>query len=139
MEYEDGHVVKPHYHQSAQLIYAASGVMEVTVADGMFLVPPQRAVWVPAGTRHQMRVRGHVAFRTVYIWVDDCPRPLPVEPRSVQVSGLLRELILRASEIPTGSEREPRNARLLQLLVDEIEVTPEPALHLPTGKVSRPD
>jgi AraC-like DNA-binding protein len=137
MEYEDGHVVKPHYHQSAQLIYAASGVMEVTVADGMFLVPPQRAVWVPAGTRHQMRVRGHVAFRTVYIWVDDCPRPLPVEPRSVQVSGLLRELILRASEIPTGSEREPRNARLLQLLVDEIEVTPEPALHLPTGKDPR--
>src|SRR5260370_2917730 len=62
---------------------------------------------------------------------------LPAEPRSVRVSGLLRELIHRASEIPVGTESEPRNARLLQLLVDEIEVTPQGALHLPTGKDPR--
>jgi len=137
MEYEDGHVVPPHEHRRAQLVFAASGVMEVTVADGMFLVPPQRAVWVPGGTRHQMRARGHLAFRSVYIWTDFYPARLPDEPRSVRVSGLLRELILRASEIPFGTESEPRNARLLQLLVDEIEVTPERALHLPTGKDPR--
>jgi AraC-like DNA-binding protein len=136
-EYEDGHVVPSHDHQRAQLIFAANGVMEVTVAQGMFLVPPQRAVWVPSRTRHQMRARGQVTFRTVYIWTDFCPPHLPAEPRSVHVSGLLRELILRASEIPVGAESEPRNLRLLQLLVDEIEVTPERALHLPTGKDPR--
>jgi AraC-like DNA-binding protein len=136
-EYEDGHVVPPHDHQRAQLIFAAKGVMEVTVAKGMFLVPPQRAVWIPSRTQHQMRARGHVAFRTVYIWTDFCPPHLPAEPRTVQVSGLLRELILRASGIPVGAESEPRNARMLQLLVDEIEVTPERALHLPTGKDPR--
>nr|WP_241025051.1 AraC family transcriptional regulator [Burkholderia sp. Ac-20384] len=84
-----------------------------------------------------MRARGHIALRTVYIWTDQCPRHLPAEPRSVQVSALLRELILRGSEIAAGTEFEPRNARLLQLLVDELEFTPEQALHLPTGKDPR--
>src|SRR3978361_2044612 len=81
-EYENGHVVPPHAHQRAQLIFAATGVMEVTAANGMFLVPPQRAVWVPSKVCHQMRARGRVALRTVYVWTDFCPPHLPAESRS---------------------------------------------------------
>lgn len=136
-EYEDGHVVAFHHHLRAQLIFAVSGVMEVTIGDGLFLVPPQRAVWVPRAVEHQMRARGHVALRTVYVCAEACPPHLPPEPRTVQVSGLLRELILKGSEIPVGDELLPRSARILELLVDEIEVTPERALHLPTGRDPR--
>ena len=136
-EYEDGHVVAFHHHLRAQLIFAVSGVMEVTIGDGLFLVPPQRAVWVPQALEHRMRARGHVALRTVYVYPDACPPHLPAEARIVQVSGLLRELILRGSEIPVGEELLPRNARILELLVDEIEISQERALHLPTGRDPR--
>ena len=38
--------VPSHVHGRAQLIYATSGVMEVTTADGLWLLPPQRALWM---------------------------------------------------------------------------------------------
>lgn len=80
-----------------------------------------------------MRARGHDSFRIVYIWTDFCPPHLPAE-RGLYRCQAYCELIPRASEIPVGAESEPRNARLLQMLVDEIA---ERALHLPTGKDPR--
>ena len=47
-DYESGFEIPPHRHDSAQLIHAATGVMTVETDDGLWVVPPQRAVWVPA-------------------------------------------------------------------------------------------
>ena len=48
-DYPSGYEIEPHRHARAQLVYAAQGVMTVTVAAGSWVVPPQRAVWMPAG------------------------------------------------------------------------------------------
>jgi ribosomal protein L35AE/L33A len=45
--YRDGQRIPRHRHREAHLIAAISGVMTVTTREGRFVVPPQRAVWVP--------------------------------------------------------------------------------------------
>ena len=45
-------VIEPHSHERAQLIYAPAGTMRVITSQAMWVVPPQRALWMPAGTVH---------------------------------------------------------------------------------------
>jgi quercetin dioxygenase-like cupin family protein len=53
-----GNLIVSHKHDSAQLIHAAKGVMTVHTEDGLWVVPPQRAVWVPAFMAHSIRMTG---------------------------------------------------------------------------------
>ena len=46
--YRKGVRLDTHMHREAQLVYAAKGTMQVTTPKGRWLVPPDRAVWVPA-------------------------------------------------------------------------------------------
>ncbi|MDH7976037.1 AraC family ligand binding domain-containing protein [Sphingomonas sp. AR_OL41] len=62
-----GATIAPHAHDWHQLIYASAGVMTVTTEAGSWVVPPNRAVWVPAGMRHAIRFAGHSHFRTLYL------------------------------------------------------------------------
>ncbi len=41
--------------------------MSLTVERGMWIVPPQRAVWIPPRTPHEIRMTGAVAMRTIYV------------------------------------------------------------------------
>ena len=50
------HQIPEHEHPRDQLVYAQSGVMTVMTADGTWVVPPNRAVWMPAGVRHWIRI-----------------------------------------------------------------------------------
>ena len=44
--------------------------MTVETSDGTWLVPPHRAVWIPAAAKHQNRMAGTVRMRTLYIRAD---------------------------------------------------------------------
>src|SRR5262245_25373621 len=41
-----------------QLAYASRGVMTVVTAEGTWVVPPNRAVWIPEGVLHSVRMAG---------------------------------------------------------------------------------
>ena len=116
-EYPPDHVDAPHSHKRAQLIYATRGVMNVATARFSFVIPPQRAVWVPAGIEHEIRCRGPVSLRTLYI--DPDIAFLPGDVRVIEVSNLLRELmalmldeIVRTPVVPL-SVPMPQHARLV--------------------------
>ena len=49
--YDHGHRIKPHWHARAQFIFAVAGTMRVRTARRVWIVPPTRALWVPARTR----------------------------------------------------------------------------------------
>src|SRR5258706_462401 len=66
-EFADGYVIAPHSHARAQLLYAASGTMRVITADGTWMVPTLRGLWIPAATTHEIRMCGPVSMRTLYI------------------------------------------------------------------------
>jgi AraC-like DNA-binding protein len=126
-DYAPGDTVQRHRHPVGQLIYAATGVMTVTTRDGAWVVPPQRAVWVPPFVTHAIRMTGVVTMRTVYVEpMDGLPQTCGV----VQVSSLLRELVLRAVSFRQPYDVDGADARIATVLLDEIKAAPVAPLHL---------
>src|SRR5262245_21192020 len=97
MRYPDGFVLDSHRHPWAQLLFASTGVMQVETPRHTWVVPPHRALWVPADVEHRILMRGEVALRTAYFR----PRTrLPFsEPRVIEVSPLLRELLVSSAKL----------------------------------------
>ena len=135
-EYPAGHVDPRHSHIRAQLIYASAGIMSVTTDAGSFVVPPQRAVWIPADVEHEVYCRNHVSLRTLY--VDRNARSvLPKTCRVLEVSHLLRELIVEAMSLPIEYDVNGRDGRVMELILDEITSTPTAPLHVPMPRTER--
>jgi AraC-like DNA-binding protein len=129
-EYPPNSYDPPHSHKRGQLIYAISGVLVCTTHDATFVVPPQRALWVPRGVVHEARTRGHVSLRTLYL-DDAVTSELPRTCMTIEVSTLLRELIVEATRIPIEYDVDSRDGRVMTLIVDEIRAAPRTPLHVP--------
>ena len=100
--YPSGFELHEHSHDWNQLLFAARGVMTLTVTEGRRLtahvVPPTRSVWIPAGVEHRVRMDGRVDMRTLYF----PPAASGLRSSStgtLDVDALLRELILHAVEL----------------------------------------
>ena len=98
-DYPNGHTIPLHFHNRDQLVYASRGVMTVRTGNGTWVVPPQRAVWIPAEIPHTITMSGLVAMRTLYLKPRLAKR-LPRECCVINVSTLLKELILHACTVP---------------------------------------
>jgi len=129
-EYPSGHLIPFHQHKRSQLLYASSGVMTVTTNIGIWVVPPLRAVWIPAITGHQINVSGHLSMRTLYI--DPTFFSGPRESCCViNVSPLLKQLILHAVSLPRLYPLRGPEERLLTVLLDQIKDMSITSLELP--------
>ncbi|MFT4075493.1 MAG: helix-turn-helix transcriptional regulator [Asticcacaulis sp.] len=132
-EYAPGFVDPWHSHERAQLVYATAGVMSVITDQVSFTVPPQRGIWIPAGVRHEALCRGRVSLKTLYVEPGTDER-LPRKCMSLKVSPLLRELIIEAGKLPVEYSLNGREARIMDLILDEIIDAvehPTHALNLP--------
>jgi AraC-like DNA-binding protein len=131
--YLTGAVIPPHYHPRAQLIFGVQGVMMVRADGGMWVVPASHALWVPAGVEHTIRMSGQVEMRTIYIDPKRMRRARK-ECQVLFVSPLLRELILRAMNIPRMYDERGMDGRIMQLILDEVALLrPQPlGLRMPS-------
>lgn len=136
-EFRDGAHIAPHTHERAQLIFAASGVMTISTPHGTWAVPPQRALWMPSGTVHEIRMAGAVSMRTLYVNPDADRGRLPAATRVIAVSPLLRELVLRACALPLLYDEAGPDGRIMMLILDEIAALPSLALDLPMPRDPR--
>lgn len=122
--------IPEHHHNRAQLIHAVSGVMRVSTSDGIWVVPPGRGLWVPPRTVHSIRMRGEVRMRTAYVHTSEMDAP-PRKCSVVSVSPLLRELLVRLTELPQPYPLGGPGERIARLIIDEIHTAPVAPLHLP--------
>jgi len=125
-EFPSGHLIPFHRHARSQLLYASSGVMTVTTTKGIWVVPPLRAVWVPALTEHQIDCSGRLSMRTLY-FKPEVVSKLPLHCCVVSVPPLLRELILYAVTLPSLYKPNSHEERLMEVtldLIQTLEVTP---------------
>ena len=123
-------------HPRAQLLYATEGVKVVHTDAGSWVVPPNRALWMLTGLRHVVTMSGDVLMRTAYINVEQVPA-LPQQTCAINVSPLLRELLVEAVRISPQHAPQGRDARLLALLIDEIRISTTLPLHLPMPQDER--
>ena len=122
--------IPPHRHDAAQLIHAASGVMKVRTEQGLWVVPPARAVWVPSFETHAIEMSGAVELRTIYLAPEFAPADL-TQCCVVQVSPLLRAAILRAVEFGGEYSSSGPEANVAAVIRDEIRAARVAPLHLP--------
>lgn len=126
-EYIAAWEVEEHAHGSDQLIFAIRGVMEVTAGDTLWMVPPQFALWVPAGIQHSIRMARPVSMRTLYVRAGRVRRAK--ECAVLHVTPLLRELTLEA----VRSTKLGTRVRGERALSDLIALQLEKATSVPTS------
>jgi AraC-like DNA-binding protein len=130
VRYGDQHRLPSHTHIWGQLIYAASGVMQVSTKSITWIVPPMRAIWIPAQTSHAIEVREVTAMRTLYI----APAQAASLSRSclaIEVSPLLTELILHIVARGMLGAVKSQDSHLTALLLDLIACSEATPLGLP--------
>jgi AraC-like DNA-binding protein/mannose-6-phosphate isomerase-like protein (cupin superfamily) len=127
---DTAHCFPLHRHRRAQLVYASRGVITVNTADGTWVVPPQQAVWVPAGITHEVASPGMLSMRSLYIH-PSVTAGLPDKCCVVAIRPLLRELILETMRLPAVYPAVGPAARLLGVLLDELQRLQPVPLHLP--------
>jgi AraC-like DNA-binding protein len=130
-DFRHGHVVPEHFHPEDQLVYACRGVMTVRTSEGTWVVPAQRAVWIPARTPHSIVMSGAVSMRTLYLRAH-MVRRLPRACCVVNVSSLLQELVLQACKSRTLNRRSKVQRHLIDLIVDQLETVQTVPLQLPS-------
>ncbi|MEU6357687.1 helix-turn-helix transcriptional regulator [Streptomyces sp. NPDC047072] len=129
-----GDRIDAHRHDDHQIVYAGSGVLEVTTEAGTWFAPGTRAIWVPAGTVHAHRAHGRLDLHLVGLPAADNPLGLDA-PTVLAVGPLLRELILACTRDP--AEDTPERGRLRAVLRDQLRASPQQPLRLPTAADTR--
>ena len=130
--YRKGTRLDTHMHREAQLVYAARGTMQVTTPKGRWLVPPDRAVWVPARLEHSIDVLADIQMRTLYFdlaWLEREERSASLDAEFVvRVSPLLHQAILALFH---DSDEPERTALLIKLAMLELHQAEDSATFIP--------
>jgi AraC-like DNA-binding protein len=136
--YAKGVRLDPHMHREAQLVYAVKGTMQVTTPKGRWLVPPDRAVWVPARLTHAIDMLANSEMRTLYFGLDWLRRTAAGKRLETEfvvlVSPLLQQAILALFEPHDDSERV---ALLVRLVMIELRRADDSATFIPLPQESR--
>ncbi|MCY1343403.1 HTH-type transcriptional regulator NimR [compost metagenome] len=127
--YPRGLYIEPHEHEWGQLLYAMSGVMWVETPAEALLVPPLRAVWLPPGVPHAVRVVSELEMRNIYLQPDQPPR-LAATTQVLEVSPLLRELVLALVDQQARPEPD-YYAALSRLTLLELQRAQRSSLRVP--------
>lgn len=135
-DFQPGHVVPRHFHDQDQLVYACRGVMTVRTTEGIWVVPTQRAVWIPAKIPHGIKMSGAVSMRTLYL-KPRLARRLPRTCCVVNVSPFLRELILHLCTFQALSRKVIIHAHLIDILIDQLETIQSIPLQVPNPRDPR--
>lgn len=125
-----------HRHQRGQLVLLMRGVLECEVENSLWIVPPQSAIWVPGGVLHRVKAAG--ALHGVVAFIDtSVAAQLPSACCAVTTTPLLRELLVRAAELPLLYEEGGMASRVVALLLDELALAPTGTLQLPMPQDGR--
>ena len=129
-----------HAHDEAQLTFAASGMVQVHTDEGVWLVPPQLAAWIPAGVSHRLDIITDAELWMV-LWhrsaVDEwAPPSFPDRAFASRVTPLLRSLFDEAVAVDTVSDKAKLVVRLMLHELTAMQDAPT-FLPLPKSPVGR--
>ena len=130
------HFFPPHHHHWHQLLYATSGVLVVTIPGERFFIPPEKALWLPAGLEHSVYSEFGTDLKSLY--VDQTYTGMMHNEEvsggpsvQIRVSPLLRELILEASGFAVEYPLQGYEQDVMQLLLQTLARQQRDADHLP--------
>lgn len=125
-----------HHHARGQLFCIERGLIHIQTRQGSWLLPPQRAGWLPRGLDHKVTISGVLSGWGVLL-TPSATEGLPDRPCVMGVSELLRALVRRAAAWTHAGRLTPDQERVVAVLLDEIRRTPQEPLHLPMPNDAR--
>ena len=126
--YARGEVDPPHHHPQGQLLFATKGVMLVETGNKRWVIPPQRALWIPPLQEHTYSVLSETELRAVWFSPALIARCATFSRRDevhvIMATPLLKELIagLFSADYRQGSQRTM--AVLLLEILSETQPIP---------------
>jgi AraC-like DNA-binding protein len=111
-----------HTHEDDQLAWASRGVISVVTDAATWLLPPSRALWIPAGVRHEVRAQGATTMRSLYVRTAFLSMDWTT-PTVVGARPLLLELVEYLDDDTLSAARRERAAALLADLLEPLDVT----------------
>ncbi|WP_250517620.1 helix-turn-helix transcriptional regulator [Caballeronia sp. INDeC2] len=120
--------MSPHSHARGQLMGALSGLVSIGVDAQQWVVPAIHAIWIPPHRVHSVRSYGPFSGWSVFVAEARCAT-LPIEPRAIRTTPLLREAVHRAATWP-GVALDASQSRIAEVIVDELAAAPVEPLHL---------
>lgn len=122
-----------HSHWRGQLIYAISGSLKVVSTAGTWIVPPERAVWMPPKVQHS--VQSVTEAETRFLYLDTVVyTTLPKTVTVIHMTPLMRECLLKFLSLPRFYDENGVAKHLLALMIEELQIMPVMPLHLPLPK-----
>jgi AraC-like DNA-binding protein len=110
-----------HAHDEHQLAWSPEGVLVVRTENGSYVLPPARALWIPAGVSHETQASGAAILRSVYVRTGGCAIDWEI-PTAVAVTPLLRELIPHLEDETLDDEERARAESVLFDLLTPLAV-----------------
>lgn len=123
-----------HSHKRDQLMYSSKGAMHVVTPIGRWILPPTRAIWISGGTNHAFEAKHPVDLIILYIDPKALGSPRWDGCSVVNVSPLVRELVLTCASLPWDHRQNSRAGRLARVLLEQLDALPEAPLDLPEPK-----
>lgn len=128
IHYARGEVDPPHHHPQGQLLFATKGVMLVETGRARWVIPPQRALWIPPFQEHTYSVLSTTELRAVWFSPSLIARCESFAHKDdvhvIMATPLLKELIagLFSADYRSGSQRTM--AVLLLEILSETQQIP---------------
>lgn len=119
-----------HCHNKAELLFADTGLITLETEQDLWIVPPQGAVWIPAGLQHRAKCSGDPRGFVVFI-TPGVVEGLPEKCCTISVSPFLRALLERTAALPEDYQPDSAASRMSDVLLDEIIAAPLEWLNLP--------
>ena len=121
-----------HDHDQHQIAFATRGVLAMAVGDAAWVLPPSRALWIPAGIRHSVTATG--ATRMVSVYIPPARSPIAWRDATVlDATGLLGALL----EYLGGDLEPDARERAEAVLWDQVAAVPATTLALPMPRDER--
>lgn len=118
-----------HQHPTGQLVGLFQGLLSVRTHSGAWVLPTTRAAWIPPSITHAARSHDPFSGWAIYVSAQACAA-LPEEPRIIEMTGMLREAIVRAAEWD-DAPFDRRQRHIAAVILDEIASSPADAFNLP--------
>lgn len=136
--YRRGEVDPPHYHLEGQLLFATRGVLLVETGERRWVIPPQRALWLPPLQEHSYTLLSETDLRTLYFsrsLIAECSNFTKSElVHVIGATPLVKELI---AGLFSHEYKAPSQRRMALLLLEILSETEQLAAELPLPQDER--
>ncbi|MBR1126780.1 AraC family transcriptional regulator [Bradyrhizobium iriomotense] len=125
-----GTEVAMHAHRKDELVLSLRGVVRLEAGQGIWIVPPRCAVWIPGDVPHSVTVAGNVEVHCLFLEPDAAPT-LPRQCCTLTISPLLERLLVHATHMPALYDLDGADGRIATVLLDQLSAAPVEELRFP--------